>query len=108
MVSLPTDKDYKEISHKMSEILLPNERALNRIDGLVSFGLRISKQDWKQIKMYFMLSNRLNINEQAIAIQHIIMLPGITTNNIEFDNEAKETMGHAAFKGQHVRADKPR
>ena len=106
MISLPTDKDYKAMSHKMSEILLPNEKSLSKIDGVVSFGLRVSKKNWKQIKMYFTLGNKLNIEEQVSVIQRIIALPKMTVETVEFDTETKEKQ--TAFKGQYIRPDKPR
>jgi hypothetical protein len=108
MDSLPTDKDYKAMCHKMSDILLPNEKVLSKIEGIVSFGIRISKQDWTKVKMYFMFSNKLGHEEQAEIIQRVLVLPGMTVDNIEFDVEPKRQGKHIAFENERIRADKPR
>ena len=109
MDSLPTDKDYKAMCHAASAVLLPNEQAISKVDGIVSFGIRISKQNWTKVVMYFMLSNKLSVAAQNDAVRRVMCLPGMTTENLEFDVEQKERGGkHVAFENERVRADKPR
>jgi len=92
----------------MSGLLLPNEKALEKIDGIVSFGIRMAKRDWKKVVMYFTMSGKLTNKEQAMAIQQIMLLPNMTADNIEFDAEVKKTGKHISFENQYIRADKPR
>lgn len=108
MDSLPTDKDYKAMSHAASAVLLPNEKALSKIEGIVSFGIRIAKRDWTKIVMYVMLSNKLTPEAQNDAAQRVMRLPGMTTENLEFDIEPQDSGKHNAFENEHVRPDKPR
>ena len=102
MYSLPTDKDYKAMCHKMSGILVPNDNAIAKIDDIVSFGIRISRQDWTKIVMYFMFSRSLANEKQAVAIQRILLLPGMTMDNIEFNLEDKKVGSSPATRTNYV------
>jgi hypothetical protein len=105
---LPSQEDYKRMSRTASEILLSNEDALSKIDGIVSFGIGISKRNWKKVVIQFTMSNKLDILTQTDILRNVMGMSGITSENIEFNTEAKKSGKHTAYGNERIRADKPK
>lgn len=105
---IKTEKERKARIRELDGILRSNEEALSRIDGLVSFGLAVSRNCWTDFCMYFRMTNKFTSEQHDDIVQMIALLPGMTPENVQFEIEPVPKGKHTAFGGERIRPVKPR
>jgi len=108
IVKIPTNKARRAECIQLSEYLKDSLYDLTRIDGIVSYGIGISKTNWSKSVIQVKITNKLPIKEQVRILEKIMSLDNITSGNVELSFEKERKGRHDAFGGERIRPDKPR
>ena len=103
LTPIPTDAERKKECRRLVGLLDEYKETVERIDGLVGYGIGISKDNWCKICVQLTFSHKVTQQGMFDAAVVLINIPGM-----HFEAKRERRPGGESFSGQRIRPDKPR